>query len=168
MIMRIFTLSFCLMLCGCILQSPTPIFPEKDGQLILQPFGNQFATFNKESGEWKKQTDIVKFSVEGNHYLIHEKAGNIHVLFAQLNDNWFVMQTQQPDQLSTYLLARFEGKSLVLNILSCKVLKSNGALKNAINFKGEDCTANAQMTKEKFEQLTESPEPALLKIEAVP
>ena len=166
--MRIFILSFCLMLCGCILQSPAPIFPEKDGQLILQPFGNQFATFNKENGEWKKQTDIVKFSVEGSHYLIHDKAGDIHVLFVGLNDNWFVMQARELNKPSTYLLARFEGKSLVLNILSCKVLKSNEAFKSSINFKGEDCTANTQMTKEKFEELTKSPETALLKIEAAP
>ena len=166
--MRMFILSFCLILCGCILQSPVPIFSEKDGKLILQPFGTQFATFNKESGEWKKQADIVKFNAEGNHYLIHDKAGDIQVLFAALNDNWFVMQAQEPNKPSTYLLARFEGKSLVLNILSCKVLKSNEALKSSINFKGEDCTTNTQMTKEKFEELTKSPEPALLKIEAAP
>ena len=161
-------LSLCLMLCGCVLQSTAPIFAENDGKLILQPFGNQFATFNKEGGKWKKQTDIGKFDAEGNHYLIHDKAGDIHLLFVALNGPWWVVQAQEPGKPSEYLLARFEGKSLLLNPLSCKVLKTNKSMKNAITFKGDDCTANAHMTKDKFVELTKSPEPATLKVEAVP
>lgn len=165
--LRAIILAFCVMLCGCILQSPAPIFAEKDGKLILQPLGNQFATFNKEGGKWIKQTDTVKFNAEGNHYLIHDKAGDIRVLFAKLNENWWVLQADETGKQSTYLLARFESKSLVLNLLSCKVLKTNKALTSAITFKGDDCMANQQMTKDKFVELTKSPEPALLKIEAV-
>ena len=155
------------MLCGCVLQSTAPIFAENDGKLILQPFGNQFATFNKVGGKWEKQTDIGKFDAEGEHYLVHDKSGDIHVLFAALNGPWFVLQAQEPGKPSSYLLARFEGKSLVLNILSCKVLKTNKSMKDAITFKGEDCTATARMTKDKFVELTKSPEPATLKVEAV-
>ena len=161
-------LSLCLMLGGCVLQSTTPIFAETDGKLILQSFGNQFATFNKEGGKWKKQTDIGKFDAEGNHYLIHDKAGDIHVLFVALNGPWWVVQAQEPGKPSEYLLARFEGKSLVLNMLSCKVLKTNKSMKDAITFTSDDCTANERMTKDKFAELTKSPEPATLKVEAVP
>ena len=161
-------LSVCLMLCGCVLQSTSPIFAENDGKLILQPFGNQFATFNKEGDKWKKQTDIGKFDAEGNHYLIHDKAGDINVLFVALNGPWWVVQAQEPGKPFEYLLARFEGKSLVLNPLSCKVLKTNKSMKDAITFKGDDCTANERMTKDKFVELTKLPEPATLKIEAVP
>ena len=123
-------------------------------------------TFNRESGQWKKQDDVMKFKAVGNHYEVQDKTDNINVLFAPLNDQWFVMQTEEPGKPSTYLLAKFEGKSLMLNILSCKVLKNNKSLIDAVSFKGDDCTANAQMTKEKFVELTKSPEPALLKIEA--
>ena len=98
---------------------------------------------------------------------MHDKTGDVHLLFAALNDNWWVMQADETGKPSTYLLARFEGKSLVLNLLSCKILKSNKFLKDAITFKGDDCMANQQMTKDKFVELTKSPEPALLKIEAV-
>ncbi|MEO9167702.1 MAG: hypothetical protein ABI230_04785, partial [Aestuariivirga sp.] len=125
----------------------------------------QFATFNKEGGKWKKQTDIGKFDAEGNHYLVHDKSGDIHVLIVALTGRWFVVQAQEPDKLPEYLLARFEGKSLVLNPLSCKVLKTNKSMKDAITFKDDDCTANEHMTKEKFAELTKSPEPATLKIE---
>ena len=166
MISRFILLSICLVLGGCILQSPTPIFAEEDGKLILQPFGNQFVSFNLENGKWIKQSDIVKFTAVGNHYLIHDKADDIQVLFAALNSKWWVMQTNETGKPPTYLLARFEGKALVLNILSCKVLKINKAVADAINFKGEDCMANAHMTKAKFEELTNSPEPAVLKIES--
>ena len=79
-----------------------------------------------------------------------------------------MVQAQEPDKPSEYLLARFEGKALVLNTLSCKVLKTNKSLQDAITFKGDDCTANARMTKDKFAELTKSPEPVTLKIEAEP
>ena len=167
MLFRFLGLSLCLLLCGCILQSPKPIFAEKEGKPVLRQFGNSFLTFNRESGEWKKQDDVVKFRAVGNHYVVQDKTTDINVLFAQLNDQWWVMQTNETGKPSTYLLAKFEGKSLVLNILRCKVLKTNTSLKNAITFKGDDCTANELMTKDKFVQLTKSPEPALLKIEAV-
>ena len=98
---------------------------------------------------------------------MHDKTGDVHLLFAALNDTWWVMQADETGKPSTYLLARFEGKSLLLNLLSCKILKSNKFLKDAITFKGDDCMANQQMTKDKFVELTKSPEPALLKIEAV-
>ena len=167
MISRFILLSICLVLGGCILQSPTPIFAEKDGKLVLQKFGNKFVSFNLENGKWIKQSEIVKFTAVGNHYVIHDKANDIQVLFAALNSNWWVMQTNEASKPPTYLLARFEGKALVLSILSCKVLKTNKAVADAIDFKGEDCTANAKMTKDKFAELAKSPEPVLLKIEAV-
>jgi hypothetical protein len=158
---------FCLLLlCGCILQSPKPIFDEKDGKPVLKQFGSSFIAFNRESGEWKKQDDVVNFTTVGNHYVVQDKSGDIHVLFAQLNDQWWVMQTNEPGKPSTYLLAKFEGKSLELNMLSCKVLKNNRSLKNTISFKGDDCMANERMMKVQFVELTKSPEPALLKIEA--
>jgi len=165
---RAIILSLCLMLCGCVLQSKAPIFAESDGKLILQPFGNQFAPFNKDGAKWKKQTDSVKFDAEGNHYLIHDKAGDIRVLFVALNGPWWVMQAQEQNKPFDYLLARFEGKALVLNTLSCKVLKTNKSMKDAVTFKGEDCTATSGMTKDKFAELTKSPEPAMLKIEPSP
>ena len=156
----------CLMLGGCILQSPKPIFAENEGKPVLKQFGSSFVAFNRESGEWKKQDDVVKFTTVGNHYVVQDKSGDINVLFAQLSDQWWVMQTNETGKPATYLLAKFEGKALVLNILSCKVLKTNVSMKDAISFKGDDCTANEQMTKDKFIELTKSPEPAVLKIEA--
>ena len=165
---RAIILSLCLMLCGCVLQSTAPIFAESDGKLILQPFGKQFATFDRDGGKWKKQSDIVKFDAQGNHYLIHDKTGDIHVLFAALKGPWWVMQAQEQDKPYDYLLARFEGKALVLNTLSCKVLKKNKSMKDAVTFKGEDCTATVGMTKDKFVELTKSPEPATLKVEPSP
>ena len=164
---RFLSISLCLFLCGCILQSPKPLFSENEGKPVLKQFGNSFVAFNRESGEWKKQDDVVKFKAVGNHYVVKDKAGDINVLFAQLSDQWWVMQTNETGKASTYLLAKFEGKALVLNILSCKVLKTNVSMNDAISFKGDDCTANAQMTKDKFFELTKSPETALLKIEAV-
>ena len=158
--------SFCLLLCGCILQSPKPLFTESEGKPVLKQFGSSFIAFNRESGEWKKQDDVVKFTTVGNHYVVQDKSGNINVLFAQLSDQWWVMQTNETGKPATYLLAKFEGKALVLNILSCKVLKTNRSMKDAISFKGDDCTANERMTKNKFVELAKSPEPALLKIEA--
>ena len=165
---RAIILSICLMLGGCVLQSTAPIFAEADGKLIMQPFGNQFATFNKEGGKWKKQTDIVKFDAEGNHYLIHDKAGDIRVLFVALNGPWWVVQSQEQDKPLDYLLARFEGKALVLHTLSCKNLKTNKSMKDAVTFKGDDCMATAGMAKDKFVELTKSPEPATLKVEPAP
>ena len=162
---RFLSIALCLVLCGCILQSSKPLFTESEGKPVLKQFGNSFVTFNRESGQWKKQDDVMKFKAVGNHYEVQDKTDNINVLFAPLNDQWFVLQTEEPGKPSTYLLAKFEGKSLMLNILSCKVLKNNKSLIDAVSFKGDDCTANAQMTKEKFVELTKSPEPALLKIE---
>jgi hypothetical protein len=167
MLFRFLSVSLCLMLCGCILQSPKPLFSENEGKPVLKQFGNSFVAFNRESGEWKKQDDVVKFTTVGNHYVVQDKSGDINVLFAQLSDQWFLMQTNETSKPATYLLAKYEGKALVLNILSCKVLKTNRSMKDAISFKGDDCTANAQMTKDKFVELTKSPEPALLKIDAV-
>ncbi|HEY4995781.1 MAG TPA: hypothetical protein VII21_05755 [Aestuariivirga sp.] len=168
MMKRAIIISLCLMLCGCVLQSKAPIFAESDGKLILQPFGNQFATFDRDGGKWKKQADIVKFDAEGNHYLIHDKSGDIHVLFAALKGPWWVMQEQDPDKTYNYLLARIEGKALLLTYLDCKILKTNKSLSDAITFKDDDCTANERMTKDRFVELTKSPEHALLKIEPLP
>ena len=166
MLFRWLGVSICLLFCGCILQSPKPLFSENEGRPVLKQFGTSFVTFNRESGEWKKQDDVVKFMAVGNHYVVQDKSGDINVLFAQLNDQWWVMQTNETGKAATYLLAKFEGNALVLNILSCKVLKTMKSMKDAISFKGDDCTANERMTKDKFVELTKSPEAALLKIEA--
>jgi hypothetical protein len=170
MLLRFVSFSHCLMLGGCVLQSQKPLFAENEGKLVLRQFGNSFVTFNRESGQWKKQDDVMKFTAVGNHYVVRDKNSDINILFAQLNDQWWVIQADEPGKPSiypTYLLAKFEGRALMLNILSCKVLKNNKSLKDIISFKGEDCMANAQMTREKFVELTKSPEPTLLKIEAV-
>ena len=168
LLLRWLSISLCLLLGGCVLQSAKPLFAEKEGKPVLKQFGNSFVTFNRQSGagEWKKQEDVVNFATVGNHYVVKDKTGDINVLFAQLGDQYWVMQAEEPGKPSTYLLAKFEGKSLVLNILSCKVLKTNKALEDAISFTGDHCTANEQMTKDKFVELTKSPDPALLKIEA--
>ena len=165
LIFRFLIVLMCLPLCSCILQSPQALFADKEGKPLLQPFGNTFVAYNRESGEWKKQDDIIKFNAEGNHYRVHDKNGDIKILFAQLNEHWWVMQSNETGKPSTYLLVRPEGNALVLHILSCKVLKQNASLRAAISFSGDDCTANANMTKAKFLELTTSPEPALLKIE---
>jgi hypothetical protein len=170
MLFRFVSVLLCLVLGGCVLQSQKPLFAENEGKLILKQFGNSFVTLNRENEQWKKQDGVMKFTAVGNHYVVRDKNSDINILFVQLNDQWWVMQADEPGKPSiypTYLLAKFEGKALMLNILSCKVLKYNRSLKDFISFKGEDCMANAQMTREKFLELTKSPEPTLLKIEAI-
>ena len=171
LLFRFVSVWLCLLLGGCVLLSEKPLFAEKEGKPVLQKFGNSFVVFNRQSGAglWKKQDDVVKFTTVENHYVVKDKTGDINFLFAQLNEQWWVIQAEEPSSPTshpTYLLAKFEGKSLELNMLSCKVLNTNASLKDAISFKGNDCTANAQMTKDKFVELTKSPEAALVKIEA--
>ena len=168
MIIRAAILSLCLFLCGCVLQSPTPLFSDADGKPLLRSFGKQFVAYDKVKGNWEKQKELITFAPAANHYVVHDKSGDIGVVFVPLKDKWWLLQATEKGKSSTYMLAEMQGKSLLLHILSCKVLKTNKSMKDAITFKGDDCTATASMTKDRFVELTKSPEPAVLKIEAVP
>ena len=157
----------CMFLGGCVLQSAQPIFADKDAKLLLATIGQQFVTYNKVDGKWEKQKDLIKFSQVGNHYLVHDKSGDITVLFVPLKDNWWALQATEKDKASNYLLVQSQGKTLLIYFLACKDLKAQPNPSGSIVFDHEDCSATAKMRKTEFFALSKNISEAVLRIEAV-
>jgi hypothetical protein len=140
-VLRLFlTLSVCLMLAGCVLQSGKPNFKEADGVALPKALGTRFILENFSDGAWTSEDGAVSFAAAGKHYVArNEKADEIEVLFAALGKGSWVMQAAEKNKPSAYVMVEAKDDTLLLRPLFCDDLKKQEASAKLVRFEGNDC-----------------------------
>ena len=145
----IFSLAVTLLLQACVLQSKTPLFAEKDGEMLLNDYGSTFVSYSMNKGEWEKEKDAVTFAATGQHYVVKSEKSENDVLFVRLGGTWLLMQVGEADKDYAYVLVDARQKELLIHPLSCEILKKFERLPEQVSFEGDDCTAGTGMDRMK-------------------
>lgn len=154
-----------LALSGCILQSEQPLFAEKDAVLALKPLGNTFATYNLVDGQWQEEKDRVTFNAKGKHYEAMGDDGKVTIItFVALDGNSWVMQAAEAGKPAVYVIARREGKALLLQAPACEDLKKSEVTAKRLRFEKDDCFAPADFKLAEFTALATALPPAKMKL----
>ena len=168
MFLRFFTVLLSLLaLSACVLQSEKPLFPEADGVAALQPLGTTFVPFNLVDGQWQAEKDRASFASVGKHYEVKGDDGKTtSVLFVPLGQNSWLMQASEDGKNAAYLIARRDGKALLLQALFCEDLKKDAASTKRLRFDRDDCFVPADFKLAEFKALASNAPPAKMKLEA--
>jgi len=169
MLKRLFSgLALCLLLAGCVLQSPEPLFSESDGELALKSFGIEFESYNWTKGAWEREDEALTFVATGMHYVVASEKSETQILFVPLADSWWLMQMSEDLKPTYYVLAEAKGQELFVHVLACSDLQQNPAVKVAVRFEGDDCFTAAETGLDFFQTLVANAPAATLKLVAKP
>ena len=155
-----------LLLTGCVLQSHEPLFSESDGAPLPEALGKHFVMENFDDGAWAKEEGSITLKAVGHHYVATDEAkkDEIAALFVPLDKNWWVMQAQEKDKPSVYILAKAEGDTLLLNPLTCEDLKLKPTAAAEISFEGDDCYLKGGQSIDYFKALMAAAKPAQMRL----
>ena len=159
-------ISMGFLLAGCVLQSREPVFSENDGSPLPANLGNHFVMENFDDGAWAKEEGSITLKAIGHHYVATDEAkkDEIAALFVPLDKNWWVMQAQEKDKPSVYILAKAEGNTLLLNLLTCEDLKLKPSAAVEISIEGDDCYLKGRQGIDYFKALMASATPAKMRL----
>ena len=128
-----------VLLCGCVLQSRSPLYDDRHSTLALGDNGGDAFTSTLKDGKWVRDAGEFKIRVVGRHYEATAESSVVTLHFVPLQDSWFVLQATDTEQLTAYLLARISEGTAITYPLSCRVLKQKDKLLAWIDFEGDDC-----------------------------
>jgi hypothetical protein len=156
-------------LAGCVLQSHQPLFSENDGVSLPKALGTHFVMENFDDGAWAKEEGSITLKAIGHHYVATDEAkkDEIAALFVPLDKNWWVMQAQEKDKPSVYILAQAEGNALLLTPLTCEDLKLKPAAAAEISFEGDDCYLKGGQGVDYFKALMTTAKPAQMRLSKI-
>ncbi len=156
-------------LTGCILESKEPLFSDEQGELILAPYGNRFATYSLDSGVWKKDEGAINVTPENKHYVMAEGKVAVAITFTAVADSWWVMQAHEAGKPASYSLVDARKGELLLYPLNCKPLRESGKFNGFMAFEGEDCVVRDGVdTAAMFTLLAGEPGPSRMKLVPLP
>jgi hypothetical protein len=124
-------------LTGCVLETKTPLFSDKDAKLLLAEYPN-LAAYERDDAGWKKSGDPLNFTPEASHYLVKSGNSGMKVFFVPLEGPWWILQATE-ESGATYVLVKAEAKELLISALDCKSLKEAGKYDSTIEFVNSDC-----------------------------
>lgn len=127
-------------LSGCVLESKTPLFADKDAKLLLADYPNLVAYLRDEVG-WQKSDEplnSLNFIPEESHYLVKSGDSEMKVFFVPLEGSWWILQAPMESE-ATYVLVKAEPKELLIYSLVCKALQESGKFGDEIEFKDSSC-----------------------------
>ena len=140
MIRKVYTLvAAAILLCGCVLQSHSPLYDDRQSKPALGANGGEAVTSTLKDGQWVRDGDVFKAKVVGNHYEVTAGKSLVTLRFVPLQDSWFVLQATGDEQLTAYLLARISGNAAITYPIACRDLKQRSKLLAWIDFEGDDC-----------------------------
>jgi|GEM_PF-2101606 len=139
-----------ILLCGCVLDSPDPLFKEAEGEMIFGKTESHFKGLSLDHGAWV-QTDkdaLLTLIPEGHHYLMKTpdqkpEDGNTTVLAVSLDAGWFALQVTENTKPPIFAAGRFDGKDFSVIPIMCSDLKKKSPGEKAISFDGIDCHVKA-------------------------
>ncbi len=159
----------CLALSGCILQSKEPLFSDEQGELILETYGNRFATYSLEGNNWKKDDETISFAPVDKHYVMSIGNDKLIVTFAAIDVSWWAIQGQEEGKSFNYYLADAQNGEVLLYPLACTELQDAAKFGNFIDFKDSDCfVKNSVDAAAMFKALAAEPRQAKMKLVPVP
>ena len=127
------------LLCGCVLQSRSPLYGDNEAQLALGAAGGPVLVSNWRDGKWEADAERVEITVTGNHYEAMAKPAAIALHFVPLGGLWFVLQAVEAGKPAVYMLAEVKDKSAEVYSLPCSDLKKDAGIANWISYEGDDC-----------------------------
>lgn len=147
-----------LLLAGCVLQSPEPLFAEGDGAPALAPLAKSYRAEVYENDAWKRQDGSAIFTGEGNHYVMSNSKDKdvMEMLFVDLGKARYVVQTQDHKQSKDpyiYFFADVRGDGIYLAIPDCDTLKTLPNVKADVVFENYDCTLKGKPARPFFASL---------------
>ena len=136
----------CLMLSACVLQSEKPIYSEAEGSLILKSYGTVFAAESFENDAWKSDDGTLTFTESGNHYTVTTSKDDTaaEALFVDVGQGLAMVQFNEKDKPSTYLLAEPQKDAVLLRPLMCSDVKKSPLRSAIVTYKDSDCTLNGK------------------------
>jgi hypothetical protein len=159
----------CLLLTGCVLKSPSPVFGDNQGVLALEALGKAFTMESFSDGKWKVEEKAL-FTPEGQHYLMSSPEGKppVDVMFVALEGSRFVVQAREDkDRPFVYLIADISKEEVLLTLPSCDVLKKTGTFAPDISFEGGDCTFSKTPDLALFQKIADAAGPAISRLRPV-
>ena len=147
-----------LALCGCVLQSRTPLYDDRSGELVLGQTGGAALMSIWKDGAWVRDTDPVSIAIAGQHYEATADASTIALTFVKLQTPWFVLQAVEVNKPTVYMLAEVKDQAAEVHPLACSDLKKNPAVVKWVSFEGDDCFIQpGAPVKELFGKLVKNP-----------
>ena len=95
-----------LALCGCVLQSRTPLYDDRSGELVLGQTGGAALMSSWKDGAWVRDTGPVSIAIAGQHYEATADASTIALTFVKLQTPWFVLQAVEVNKPTVYMLTK--------------------------------------------------------------
>ena len=147
-----------LALCGCVLQSRTPLYDDSSGELVLGQIAGAALMSSWKDGAWVRDKDPVSIAIVGRHYEAHADAATIVLTFVKLQASWFVLQAVEVSKPAVYMLAEVRSEAAEIYPLACSDLKKNPELAKWISHEGDDCfIQTGAPAKELFGKLVKNP-----------
>ncbi len=147
-----------LALCGCVLQSRTPLYDDSSGELVLGRIPGAALMSSWKDGAWVRDKDPVSIAIVGQHYEARADASTIVLTFVKLQAPWFILQGVEGNKPAVYMLAEVKGQAAEIHPLACSDLKKNPELAKWISHEGDDCFIQTGAPSAKlFGKLVENP-----------
>ena len=155
-----------VVLAGCVLQSPTPLFDEAKAVPLPKAIGTRFASETFRDNAWQREEGVITFTADGKRYIASNdrEATTIDVLFVRLGAASFVMQAVEKDKPAAYVLADIDGDNLNLRPLFCEELQKQAAAAETVRFEGNDCFVKAETGLDAFRGYGQDFGPAKLRL----
>jgi hypothetical protein len=156
-----------LVLCGCVLQSRTPLFDDSQSALALGDQSGMTRTASYRNGQWEDEKEQLPIVAEGKHYVVRDKTA-VTVHFIPLSGYQYAVQVRENDGPASYLLAEVKGKVAEARSLACADLKTNAAFAADVDYLGDDCFIRpGTEAKKLFTTLADTPGEASFRLEIV-
>ena len=126
-------------LCGCILESKTPVFAETAAQLVLGETGGTARMLSWKDGAWEADAETPAITVQDHHYQIAAKDGAVSLAFVPVNTTWFAVQGHDGKTNAAYMLAQITDGGADIWPVTCSKLKETKFKSQWIEHRGDDC-----------------------------
>ena len=128
-----------LALAGCVLQSPEPVFSDKQSSLALGASPVTMKSYSWKDGAWAEDKDRLTLAVEGRHYVAKDDNSAAGLAFIPLSGGWYAVQATEAAKPTNYTLATVADGAAVFHLLECKELKKRAELEAYITYERDDC-----------------------------
>ncbi|MFT3989700.1 hypothetical protein [Aestuariivirga sp.] len=139
-----------VLLCGCVLDAPEPLFKEAEGEMIFGKSEARFEGWALDHGTWSRadKDAVLILTPEGQHYVMKTpdqkpEDGKATVLAVSLQGGWYGLQVAEDTKPPIYAAGKFDGKDFFVTPIMCSDLKKKSLGGTAVTFDGIDCHVKA-------------------------
>ena len=144
--MRIGWVVAAVLLSGCVLHAPAPLFTEADAVPLFGSQNQKFAIYEMKDGAWVAEADPMLRAVSaGHHYPVADPSETNRNLvdsyaFIPLDGKRFIVQAETGGEPGAdNAIATWDGTELLVSPLACETLESSRKAKSLVSFDNGDC-----------------------------